>query len=289
MEREAQGPSPERMCALTRERAPKGGLIRFVAGPDGALVPDLRANLPGRGVYVTCERAKVEEAVRRNVFARGLKRAVVLPRNLAELVDELLEEQALAALSMARKAGAALTGAEKVDDLVRTGSAAGLLHASDAAGDGLRKLVQATRAVVHLDPDMRIPVWRPFDAAALGLATGGLNVVHVGLKDDGAGRNCLAKVAQLTAYRALEPANADVLRTDDGEAGEGPEQPGSTAGGGRGQEAGDGRTPEGRPGSDEGPRASAPGAVDETERNEPNRGDAEGHSPGFAEGDEDAR
>ena len=62
---------PERMCIVTRERRAPEDLIRFVAGPDGSVVPDIRAKLPGRGVWVTA-RTEIVEAAERIARAAGL-------------------------------------------------------------------------------------------------------------------------------------------------------------------------------------------------------------------------
>ena len=43
----------ERMCVATRTVRPVDDMIRFVVGPDGEAVPDLKRKLPGRGVWVT--------------------------------------------------------------------------------------------------------------------------------------------------------------------------------------------------------------------------------------------
>jgi predicted RNA-binding protein YlxR (DUF448 family) len=48
-----QGGAEERMCALTRAIAPRAELVRFVASPDGEVVPDLKECLPGRGMWLT--------------------------------------------------------------------------------------------------------------------------------------------------------------------------------------------------------------------------------------------
>src|SRR2546423_7395863 len=95
----------ERLCALTREVKPIDELIRFVAAPDGAIVPDLKRRLPGRGVWVTATRSAVNEAVKRNVFARSLKREVRAARDLGAEVERQLESAALDALGIAHKAG----------------------------------------------------------------------------------------------------------------------------------------------------------------------------------------
>src|SRR5215467_5189905 len=82
----------ERLCIATREVRPIGELIRFVVGPDGAAVPDLKRRLPGRGVWITARRHLVEEAVRRRAFERGFKADVRVSADLADELDRLLEQ-----------------------------------------------------------------------------------------------------------------------------------------------------------------------------------------------------
>src|SRR6185436_6290343 len=86
----------ERLCALTRAVKPIDELIRFVAAPDGAIVPDLKRRLPGRGVWITATRSAVDEAARRNIFARSLKREVRAAPDLGAQVEGQLESAALA-------------------------------------------------------------------------------------------------------------------------------------------------------------------------------------------------
>ena len=64
---------PERRCIATGESAPKAGLIRFVVGPDGGIVPDLGERLPGRGIWVGADRDALQKAVDRKLFARAAK------------------------------------------------------------------------------------------------------------------------------------------------------------------------------------------------------------------------
>ena len=84
---------------------PVDELIRFVVGPDGEVVPDVKRKLPGRGLWITANRAAIEQAVKRNVFARGFKRDVRVAADLAEQTERLLERAALDALAIAGKAG----------------------------------------------------------------------------------------------------------------------------------------------------------------------------------------
>ena len=99
-------PGTERTCALTRELKPVAEMIRFVVGPAGDAVPDVKRKLPGRGIWITATRDAIEEAVKRNVFARGFKRDVRVATDLAAQTERLLERAALDALAMAGKAGA---------------------------------------------------------------------------------------------------------------------------------------------------------------------------------------
>src|SRR5215470_15026374 len=97
-------PGTERMCIVTREVRPVTEMIRFVIGPDGHVVPDLKRRLPGRGVWVTATRAAVAEAVKRRAFARGFKTEARLAPDFTDEVERLLKQSVLDALSIAHKA-----------------------------------------------------------------------------------------------------------------------------------------------------------------------------------------
>src|SRR5262249_40967443 len=127
-------------CIVTRERRIPDELIRFVLSPDGIVTPDIRRRLPGRGVWVTANRTKVAEAVRRKVFGRAFKRPVEVAANLTDDVGLLLRKDTLQALSLANKAGAMITGFEKVRAALMAGKISALVEASDASDDGRGKL-----------------------------------------------------------------------------------------------------------------------------------------------------
>src|SRR5271157_5474517 len=95
----------ERMCVATRTVRPVADLIRFVVGPDGEAVPDLKHKLPGRGVWVTATQDALGDAIKRRVFSRGFKRDVCLPADLLIRTERLLEIAALDALAIVGKAG----------------------------------------------------------------------------------------------------------------------------------------------------------------------------------------
>jgi predicted RNA-binding protein YlxR (DUF448 family) len=201
-------PGAERLCAVTREVKPVDDLIRFVVGPDG-VVPDLKRKLPGRGLWITADKNTLEDAVSRNVFARGFKRDIRVTAELAEMTERLLLSAALDALSIAGKSGLVLAGFAKVEAAVTQESAhsdiVGLIHASDAAGDGVAKLARALR---HRPDADRIATVRTFTTAQLDLALGRSNVVHAALLAGPANDTFLARLTRFERFRTGEPGGS---------------------------------------------------------------------------------
>jgi predicted RNA-binding protein YlxR (DUF448 family) len=175
---------PQRTCIATGETGAPDRMIRFVIGPDGDVVPDLARRLPGRGLWVKAERAAVERAVARNLFAKAARNATgaaVKPASdLAERVERLLLERALADLSRARRAGRAVAGFVKVEQMVGQRRAGLLVVADEADGDGLGKLEAVSRAT-------GLPIARLGDAAGLGGIFGREQAVYVAVARDDAG------------------------------------------------------------------------------------------------------
>lgn len=211
----------DRTCIVTRKSATPDELIRFVVGPDSTVVPDLKRNLPGRGCWVTADRTHVDLAVGRKLFARALKAEVVVPPQLGAMVDGLMAKSALGALGLARKAGMVALGAAKVEASVRSGKAAAVLHADEASEDGVRKITQARRAVVHVGGPV-IAAYKLFSEHELGLALGGTNVIHAAVLAGDAGKAALKRMAALDRYRGGSPDEVAILAAvaDDEEAAE---------------------------------------------------------------------
>ncbi len=202
----------DRTCIVTRKAQPAENLIRFVAGPDGMVVPDLKRNLPGRGCWVTADRSLVDKAADKNLFARALKAPAKPPENLGGLVDQLLSKAALGALGLARKAGAVALGAAKVEAAVRSGKAFAVLHAREASEDGVRKITAARRAVVHMGgPDM--PAYKLFSEQELSLALGATNVIHAAVFGRDAGKAALKRVMALDHFRGDFAQNPEAVAT----------------------------------------------------------------------------
>ena len=193
-----------RMCAVTRAPKPIDGLIRFVEGPAGDIVPDLRNKLPGRGVWITAGQTSIAEACRTKAFQRSLKHPVAVSEGLPEQIDALLLKQALDALSFVNKAGALVLGFDRVTEAVESGQAVALLHASDASADGVRKLTNSARAAAHAAMELAETGKNIicFSNEQLSLALGRPNVVHAALLDGPASRNFIEQTGRLTRYRS---------------------------------------------------------------------------------------
>lgn len=196
-----------RMCIVSRRTFDPDALIRFVAAPDGTVVVDLKRRLPGRGAHVEMRRAAVDLAVKRRLFGRALKAEVTTPEALGAQVEVLLRNGVLGFLGMARKAGQLVTGATKVETAIRSGRAIAVLHAGDAAADGLRKL-DGARLAAAAGGCEEIPAFRPFSSAELGLAFGGGNVIHAAVLAGEAGAALLKRLRALSGYRGEDGPEA---------------------------------------------------------------------------------
>ena len=193
--------SPERLCIATREVKPVADMIRFVVGPDGAVVPDIKRKLPGRGVWVTAERAAIATAVTRKAFARGFKREVRVAADLAGVTGQLIERAALDALAIAHKAGQVVAGNARVEAALANGPVVALVHAADAGPDGVRKLDAALRRRFPDELGRQPVVINLFDSAQLDLAMGRSNVIHAALLAGAASLGFLARCRDLERFR----------------------------------------------------------------------------------------
>ena len=195
-------PGQERLCVVSREVRLVADMIRFVIGPDGAVVPDLKRRLPGRGVWVTASRAAVAEAVGRRAFARAFKAEARVAPDLPVTVERLLERSALDALGIARKAGRVVVGFARVERALAGEPVVALLHAADAGGDGARKIAAAARR--HLGERAEtLAIVEAFAGEQLDLALGLPNVVHAALLAGPASDGFLARYRNLERFRTI--------------------------------------------------------------------------------------
>ncbi|MEY4697514.1 MAG: hypothetical protein RIT14_1942 [Pseudomonadota bacterium] len=183
---------PERKCIVTGESRPKAGLIRFAVGPEAELVPDVLGRLPGRGFYVTADRAAITRAASKGLFARAARQPVKVPDGLADLIEGQLVRRVVDLVSMARKAGDAVTGYEKVKDWLVKGRARVLIQASDGSERGKTKL--------HA-PDGEDTLIGCLSAGELGLAFGRERAIHAALAAGGLTTRVVEEAARLAGLR----------------------------------------------------------------------------------------
>ena len=184
---------PVRSCILSREKGSPEHLVRLALGPDGRVWPDVRAKAPGRGAWIGVPRAALEAALAkgrlRGALARAFKTAeFVIPDDLPAQIESALERASLDRLGLEARAGALLTGSERIEAAARSGQLHALYHAADAGEDGRRKLAQAWRVGQGEEGGGRRGVALPVPRPILSMALGRENVVHIGLTDGAAAR-----------------------------------------------------------------------------------------------------
>jgi predicted RNA-binding protein YlxR (DUF448 family) len=184
--------APERRCIATGRSGPTDRLIRFVLSPDGSLAPDLAERLPGRGVWLSSDRASVDLAVRKRLFSRGFRKSVDVAGDLADQLEARIVQRLVEAIGLCRKAGQAVCGFEMVRARLGQGGASAVFAASDGAEDGRRK-------VAGLRGDAQLI--ECLTAAELGLAFGRDSVIHAVLDAGGASARVLREARRLDGFR----------------------------------------------------------------------------------------
>ena len=189
--RDKERDQPERRCIVTGETGGKAGLIRFVLSPEGVVVPDLAEKLPGRGIWVTAGRSELDRAVAKNLFSRAARAQATLPEGLVAQVEAALAARVVQSLSLARKAGLAVCGFEKVKDWLARGRVKVLLQASDGSERGKGRL------------------WTPeggrwfgcLTAQEMGLAFGRAHAIHSALAPGGLTETVIRDAGRLSGLR----------------------------------------------------------------------------------------
>lgn len=187
---------PERKCIATGDVQPKHGLIRFVVGPDGQIVADILGKLPGRGVWVSSDRAALEEAVKKNLFSKAARTKVTMPEGLIQEIDRQLARRTVDLISLARKTGDAVAGYEKVKDWLIKDYADVLIQSSDGSERGKSKLSTPQEGVFI--------GW--LTSEELGLAFGRQIVIHAALASGGLTSRIVEEAQRLKGVRGFDGA-----------------------------------------------------------------------------------
>jgi len=192
----------ERLCVATRTVRPVSELIRFVIGPDGAPVADLKRKLPGRGIWVTATNGALGEAIKRKAFSRGFKREIRLPPDLVARTEQMLARAVVDGLAIAGKAGLVAAGFAKTAAALEQEEVAALLHAAEAAPDGVRKLDALLRRRFSAGAPAVIGF---LTSTQLDLALNRPNVIHAALLAGPASETALARCRRLERFRTGDP------------------------------------------------------------------------------------
>ncbi|HEV7983188.1 MAG TPA: DUF448 domain-containing protein [Xanthobacteraceae bacterium] len=183
---------------VTRERLPKELMIRFVVGPERALVPDMAATLPGRGIWLSASGDVIQAARAQGglgrAFARAARGPVTVPPDLPAVLEAALVRRIGELLGLARRAGQAVAGFDKAREWLRSGRGRLILQASDgSAAERARFLAGAADSVQVLDP---------LPAAVLGQVFGRDHVVHIAIAPGRLGERLAIEAARLRGLRS---------------------------------------------------------------------------------------
>ena len=184
--------APERKCIVSGESQPKAGLIRFCVGPDNQVVPDVLNRLPGRGIYVSADRAMITKAAAKGLFSRAARQPLKSPDGLADLVEGLMVRRVVDLISMARKAGGAVAGFEKVKDWLVKDKAKVLIQASDGSERGKAKLRPPAKTGLFIGC---------LTGQEIGLAFGRESAIHGALAAGGLSDRVVEEAARLAGLR----------------------------------------------------------------------------------------
>jgi predicted RNA-binding protein YlxR (DUF448 family) len=196
---------PERKCILSGEHGARAALIRLAISPEGEVLPDVNARAPGRGAWIGVSRGDLEIALAKGKLKGALARAfkgasLHIPDDLPQRIESALLRTATERLGLELKAGKLLMGSDRIAEQARSGKVAWLAHAADASEDGSRKLDQAWRVGRDAEGSGLAGLRLPLDRAALSVALGRDNVVHLALTDPAAAERVALPLERLLHF-----------------------------------------------------------------------------------------
>ena len=209
--------APERRCILTGDHGSRDGLMRLAISPEGLVLPDALARAPGRGAWIGVSRAELETAIAKGKLKGALARAfngaaLEIPADLPHRIEAALLRAVTDRLGMEKKAGFLMTGSDRIAENARMGKVTWLAHAADASSDGARKLDQAWRVGMEAEGSGMAGDTLPLDRAALSVALGRDNVVHLALTDHAAAERVGAPLRRLLRFLGrAETSETDTL------------------------------------------------------------------------------
>ena len=196
---------PERRCVLSGRHAGRDEMLRLAVSPDGDVLPDALARAPGRGAWIGVDRAALDEALANGKLKAALARAfksggLAIPDTLSEMAERALVRAFLDRLGLEMRAGRLILGSDRIGNEARMGKVAALYHAADASEDGSRKLDQAFRVGTDAEGTGLTGMRLPLDRAALSVALGRDNVVHLALGDRASAERVAVPLRRLQTF-----------------------------------------------------------------------------------------
>jgi len=190
---------------LTRRKGTRDSLIRLALGTDGEVGPDVRAKAPGRGAWISVDRAELDAANTKGKLKSALARAfkaadLKIPADLGERTERALRQAALDRLGLEARGGTLINGADRIEAAARAGKVHLLIHAADAREDGRKRLDQAWRAGGPEGIALARGMIFPEERSILSMAMGRENVVHVALTDPAAASRVSHALARWRAF-----------------------------------------------------------------------------------------
>lgn len=67
---------PMRSCVVTREKFPKGELLRIVKDVNGNIMVDISGKINGRGAYIKKDIAVLDKAIKSKILERQLETTI---------------------------------------------------------------------------------------------------------------------------------------------------------------------------------------------------------------------
>ena len=199
------GDGPGRRCILSGLTAGRDDLVRLAISPDGDVLPDALARAPGRGAWIGASRAELEAALANGKLKAALSRAfkgasLAIPADLPALTENALRKALLDRIGLEMRAGRLILGSDRIAGEARDGGIAALYHAADASEDGSRKLDQAWRVGMAAEGSGLCGTRLPLDRAALSVALGRDNVVHLALTDQTSAERVATPLKRLLTF-----------------------------------------------------------------------------------------
>ena len=181
-----------RTCIASGHQRSKAGMVRFVIDPDDRPIPDLEENLPGRGIWLTADHGLIRRACDKNLFAKKARRRVLIDYDILELIVKMMVRRCTQNLGLARRAGQALFGFDRLKSALINHQEGYVFLAHDGG-------LKSHKKITHLSG--RMPILCALTATEIGIAFGRNRVVYAFISPSGLGDSLFRDMSRLAGLR----------------------------------------------------------------------------------------